>query len=154
MADTLQSKLTAPEQQQQVVQACQELIDSEVADKSGLAGLAIKAGYKAVKGIRPGFIAQVLRDLLPEFSQALEPIYARGMEAVSQGRAGGIGAYFVGQTSQVAEALLSITDDKAARSNKGIVKGTYDKLRGMAKKNVESAVPRLAQLIEQFAGKS
>jgi hypothetical protein len=33
-----------------------------------------------------------------------------------------------------------------------VVKGTYDKLRGTAKKNVEAAVPRLGKLIERHAG--
>jgi hypothetical protein len=34
----------------------------------------------------------------------------------------------------------------------GLVKGTYEKLRGTAKKNVEAAVPRVGKLIEKHGG--
>jgi hypothetical protein len=51
----------------------------------------------------------------------------------------------------VADALLSITDAKAGHSKSGMVKGTYEKLRSSAKKNVEAAVPRLATVIEKHA---
>ena len=51
--------------------------------------------------------------------------------------------------TRVADALLTITDDKAKRSKSGMVKGTYEKLRGSAKKNVEAAVPRIGAMIEK-----
>ena len=120
------------------------LIDSEVSDKSGLSGLAIKAGYGAVKNIKPGFIRNVVSDLLPEFSAALDPIF---QEAKTKGVP--VTSHFNSNSSRVADALLAITDGKAARSKSGVVKGTYEKLRGMAKKNVEAAVPRLGKVIEK-----
>jgi len=54
---------------------CIALIDAEVADKGGFTGLAIKAGYRTVQGIKPGFVRQVVTDLLPEFARALDPLY-------------------------------------------------------------------------------
>ena len=63
----------------------------------------------------------------------------------------GVREYFNANTERVADALLSITDEKAKRAKSGMVKGTYDKLRGSAKKNVEAAVPRLAAMIEKHA---
>ncbi|MGH7294162.1 MAG: DUF6918 family protein [Polyangiaceae bacterium] len=129
-----------------VVEDCLSLIDAEVADKGGLTGLAIKAGYKTVQGIKPGFVRQVVTDLLPDFAVALEPIY---QEARSKGV--GVRDHFSSNPARVADALLTITDDKAKRSKSGMVKGTYEKLRGSAKKNVEAAVPRLAAMIEKHA---
>jgi hypothetical protein len=125
---------------------CVALIDAEVADKGGLTGLAIKAGYRTVQGVKPGFVRQVVTDLLPEFARALDPLY---QEAKSTGR--GVKEYFNANTARVADALLSITDEKAKRAKSAMVKGTYDKLRGSAKKNVEAAVPRLATMIEKHA---
>src|SRR3712207_8783558 len=43
-----------------------ELIDAEVKDKGGISGLAIKAGYSTVKGIKPGFVEKAVEDLLPD----------------------------------------------------------------------------------------
>lgn len=129
-----------------MVDDCVALIDAEVADKGGLTGLAIKAGYRTVQGIKPGFVRNVVTDLLPEFAQALDPLY---QEAKAKAR--GVREYFDANASRVADALLSITDEKAKRSKSGMVKGTYEKLRGSAKKNVESAVPRLGAMIEKHA---
>ncbi|MDC0680733.1 MULTISPECIES: DUF6918 family protein [Sorangium] len=126
-----------------VVADCCTLVDEEVASKSGLSGLAVKAGYAAVKGIKPGFIQQVVEKLLPEFAKKLDPIWT---EASSGGNPS---SFFTSNRSRIADALLSITDEKAKSSSSSVVRGTYEKLRGSAKKNVEEAVPRLAQLIQK-----
>jgi hypothetical protein len=144
---TLTDVLTSDAKKAAVVDDCCTLIDQEVADKGGLSGIAIKAGYGAVKSIKPGFVKHVVNDLLPEFARALDPVYA---EAKSANRP--VSDFFSGNTGRVADALLSITDAKAEKSKSGVVKSTYDKLRGMAKKNVEAAVPRLGKLIERHAG--
>jgi hypothetical protein len=144
---SLKDVLNDPQKKPAVVDDCCALVDAEVADKGGISGLAIKAGYAAVKGIKPGFIKQVVTDLLPEFADALGPFYT---EAKDKNAA--IETHFVSNAGRVADALLAITDGKAQRSKSSVVKGTYDKLRGMAKKNVEHAVPRLARLVVKYAG--
>ena len=144
---SLTEALTSDAKKSAVVDDCLELIDAEVADKGGFSGLAIKAGYGVVKGIKPGFIKQAVADLLPEFAKALEPIYD---EAKSKSKP--VADYMKDNATRVADALLAITDAKAARSKSGAVKGTYEKLRGSAKKNVEAAIPRLGKMVEKHAG--
>jgi hypothetical protein len=143
---TLPEVLTNDSKKEQVVDACCELIDQEVADKGGISGLAIKAGYGAVKGVKPGFVRKVVADLLPEFARALDPIF---QEAKSQSKA--VPAHFESNASRAADALLAITDAKAQKAQSGAVKGAYEKLRGIAKKNVEAAVPRLGRMVDRFA---
>jgi uncharacterized protein DUF6918 len=143
---SLAETLTSESKKSVVVEDALALIDAEVADKGGLTGLAIKAGYKTVQGIKPGFVRHVVADLLPEFATALEPLY---QEAKASGN--GVRQHWTSSSSRVADALLTITDEKAKRSKSGMVKGTYEKLRGSAKKNVEAAVPRLAAMIEKHA---
>jgi hypothetical protein len=143
---SLSEAFTQEAKKSEVVDACCDIIEQEVGDKSGLSGFAIKAGYGAVKNVKPGFVRKVVSDLLPEFAVALEPIY---QEAKTQSKP--IAAHLAANSGRVADALLTITDAKAAKSTSGVVKGTYDKLRGSAKKNVEAAVPRLAKLVERFA---
>lgn len=125
-----------------VAAECLSLVEREVDAKGGLTGVALKTGYKAVRGIKPGFLDKVVYDLLPEFADAVEPF-------VSEARAGGkpIEGHLSSNASRVADALLAITDKKAERSTNSVVKGAYGKLRGMAKSNVESAVPGLARII-------
>jgi hypothetical protein len=143
---TLTEALTGDTTKSAVIEDCLSLIDAEVSDKGGLTGLAIKAGYRTVQGIKPGFVRHVVTDLLPEFALALDPLY---QQAKTSGK--GVREYFVANGTRVADALLTITDDKAKRSKSGMVKGTYEKLRGSAKKNVEAAVPRIGAMIEKHA---
>jgi hypothetical protein len=128
-----------------VADSCQ-LIDEEVSDKGGFSGAAVKMGYHAVKGVKPGFITEVVEKLLPEFAGAIDAIWAEGK--VSGNAAG----YFVSNKSRVADGLLAVTDAKAQHAKSAIVRGTYDKLRGSAKKHVEDAVPRLSRLLEKHVG--
>jgi hypothetical protein len=142
---SLVEALTDEAKKKDVVKDCCELIDAEVKDKGGISGLAIKAGYSTVKGIKPGFVEKAIEDLLPDFAKALDPVYA---DAKSQNRK--VSDFFAENGTRVADALLSITDAKAARAKSGVAKSAYDKLRSSAKKNVEQAVPRLGKLIEKY----
>ncbi len=143
---SLSDALSAADKKEAVIDDCLALIDAEVADKGGISGLALKAGYSAVKGIKPGFIRGVVTDLLPEFAQALDPFY---QEAVQKQKKPS--EYFPQNGPRVADALLSITDARAKTAKSSVVRSTYDKLRGTAKKNVEQALPRLGKLVEKHA---
>jgi len=144
---SLTDALTDPVKKKAIIEDCLQVLDAEVADKGGLSGLAIKAGYSAVKGVRPGFIRQAVTDLVPDFAAALDPIWKDAKDA---GKA--TPEFFNSNTSRVADALLAITDAKAKRAKSGLVKSTYDKLRNSAKKNVELAVPRLGKMVEKHVG--
>ena len=77
----------------------------------------------------------------------VEPVYVEGKDAGKSTI-----PHLEGNAGRVADALLAITDGKAQRSKSGVVKATYDRLRPTAKKNVEQAIPRLARLVEKYAG--
>ena len=142
---SLVEALTDEAKVKDVVRDCCSLIDAEVKEKGGISGLAIKAGYGTVKGSKPGFVEKAVEDLLPEFAKALAPIYE---DAKAQNK--GVSDFFSSNSGRVADALLSITDAKAARAKSGVAKSAYDKLRSSAKKNVEQAVPRLGKLVEKY----
>jgi hypothetical protein len=122
------------------------LIDGEVSRQKGLSGMAVKAGYKLVQGVKPGFVRNVVQGLLPEFAAVLEPIR---QQALAEGQS--VSSYFAAHSEEIAEALLEVTDSRAQKSDHGSVKGAYGKLRGSARKNVEAAVPGLGAIVEQYA---
>ena len=122
-----------------------ELVDAEVGKQRGLSGVAVKAGYKLVQGVKPGFVRNAVQSLLPEFAAALDPIRE---QALSQGQS--VSGYFQANAPAIAEALLAVTDARAQRSEHGSVKGAYAKLRGSARKNVEAAVPGLGVIVERY----
>jgi hypothetical protein len=142
---TLSDMLGAPskKREQVVADAC-GVLDDEVSGKSGLSGLAIKGAFGIIKGIKPGFVREVVDGLLDDFLKSLEPFY---QEAVSRGVKPG--THLQANAGRVADALLAVTDAKAARSQRAVVRSTYDKLRPTAKKQVETAMPRLSGLLER-----
>jgi hypothetical protein len=138
------AELGIGEKRREIIDDSLRVLALEVDDKSGLGGLAIKAAYKVVQGVRPGFVRQVVDFLLDDFLKALQPVYD---EAVQKDEAPG--PYLQRNASRVADALLAVTDDRAARAEGSIVKKTYEKLRPSAKKHVEAAAPRLADMLER-----
>lgn len=127
-----------------IIKDCERLVDDEVASKGGISGFAVKAGYGAVKGIKPGFIGRAIEKLLPDFAEKLDPIWADCMKEAQPTAA------FERQRPRVSDALLSVTDAKVQHAESGVVKKTYSTLRGSAKKHVEEAVPRLAKLLDKY----
>jgi hypothetical protein len=90
----------------------------------------------------------VVTGLLDDFLDAMDPLY---QEAKQKGRPAG--AYLLENKGRMAEGLLAVTDRKAQRAE-GMLKKAYDKLRPLAKGQVESAAPRLSQLLEKHAEKT
>jgi hypothetical protein len=127
-----------------VIDDCCRVLDEEVAAKSGLGGIAVKGAYGVVKGIKPGFVREVVDALLDDFLRALEPIRE---EAVGKNLTPG--SHLQQNASRAAETLLAVTDAKAGRAQRAVIKKTYEKLRPSAKKHVEAAVPRLGALLDK-----
>jgi hypothetical protein len=130
----------------QVIQDACRVLDQEVSDKGGITGIAIKGAYKLLQGIKPGFVPEVVDALLDDFLDALDPIY---QDAIAKKLSPGAGVK--SEPSRAADALLSVTDRRALEAKRQVVRSAYDKLRGMAKKQVEAACPRLAGLLDRHA---
>ena len=143
---SLREQLGTGDKRRRVIDDASQVLDQEVSDKSGLMGIAIKGAYKVVKGIRPGFVREVIDGLLDEFLDAVDPLY---QDAVANKRPVGSGVR--DNPARVADALLSVTDRKSEKAKSQVVKSAYEKLRPSAKKQVEAACPRLAGLLERHA---
>ena len=143
---TLSEKITAPDVHPKVIADCLQVIESEVASKRGLSGTAVKAGYAVVKKLKPGMIKDAVTKLLPEFADALQPMYERS---------GNDGDAFAKELSshpdEAADALLTVTDRKASNAKNKTLKKTYDRLRSGAKGHVAAAVPNLAKTLGRYA---
>ena len=60
------------EKRARVVDACVLLVNSEVDKKKGFGGIVIKAGYGAVKSIKPGFVRKVVDGLFDRWAAELD----------------------------------------------------------------------------------
>jgi hypothetical protein len=146
---SLKESLLVPGVRPKVIADCCLLIDEEVAAKSGLSGFAIKAAYGVVKALKANIVPEVLEGMLDDFVARLEPFAS----AWSAAPTGTLGAYISARPGEVAESLLAISDARAHKTSNQTLRKAYEKLRPMGKKNVEQAVPRLARLVEKYAGK-
>jgi hypothetical protein len=143
---TLREQLGGGDKRSKLVDDACQTLDAEVGDKGGITGLAIKGAYKLVQSIKPGFVREVVEALLDDFLDALDPIY---QEAAQKKRPAG--AYLLENSSRMADALLQVTDARAKAGKRPAIQSAYEKLRPMAKKQVEAAAPRLARLFEKHA---
>jgi uncharacterized protein DUF6918 len=142
---TLKDILLVPANRPKVITDCTKLIDEEVDSKGGLSGFAIKAAYALVKAVKPGFITEAVDHMVDDFADKLEPFWAD-----AQAKNEPVGPLMSARAGDVADALLSISDARAARAKNQGVKKAYDKLRPTGKKHVEAAVPRLGRLIAKY----
>lgn len=142
---SLKDVIADPTKRRQVVDDGVNVIEAEVADKGGLSGMAIKAAYATVKRIQPGFVGGALNHLLDDFAGKVDPFWAAALA-----KGGDPAPALVAQGSKVADALLSITDERARRAS-GPVRKAYDQLRPQGAKHVVEAMPRLAGLLKKHA---
>lgn len=142
---TLSEVVADPNKRRKVVDDGVALIEAEVADKSGLRGMAIKAAFAMVQKLRPNFVGMALNHLLDDFARQVDPFWVDCQKTGADPR-----AYFTKRGAEVADALLRITDGRAKGAS-GPVKGTYEKLRPEAQKHVQDAMPRLADMLKKNA---
>lgn len=143
---TLKELLCDSDQRDAVVRDTTQLIASEVKSKSGISGMAIKAGYKAVNAIKPSLVPDAVDSLLDRFVDKVEPFYASWVEA---GKTPGFEAFLSGRSSEAANALLAVTDERAEQADPKLRK-IYQKLRPQGEKNVQAAIPGLGRLVAKY----
>jgi hypothetical protein len=140
---TLRDKVSDPATRQRTIDEGIKTIDAEVADRTGLGGMALKAAYAMVKGIAPGIVPKLLNNMLDDMLDALQPFHDQAKQDNVD-----LKQLFGQRSSQVADALLGVTDARAAKAGGGPLKKGYEKLRPAAQKHVEQALPRLADLVK------
>ena len=147
MPATLHEILLGPDTQPMVIADCYALIQQEVSDKSGISGTAVKIAYKTVNAFMPGHIRHMVGKLLPDMVDQLEPFWA---DFNSSGGSE-FGDYLAKRGDEVAEALLSVTDEHAANSQRATILKAYRTVRGGAAKHVTAALPNLGAMIQKYA---
>lgn len=140
--------LTADDVRRSVVDDCCQLIEDEVRSKRGVSGLALKAGFKVFKKFKPGALPIAVNNLLDDFAAAVDPFFQDHLESGNRSAV----QSFRPRARQIADALLVITDRKAERFDRGLIRKTYYKLRPMAVNHTADAIPGVARLVDKYAG--
>ena len=138
---TLVEQIGQPNKRPAVINDCVELIDNQVKQK----GFIMKSAYATIKAIKKGFVAETVDSLLNDWLGKLQPHYDKWATA----KQSSFSDYIIARQDDVAEDLLSVTDQRAEKSSHGTAKKMYAKMRDGAKRNVVEAIPDLARLIEK-----
>jgi hypothetical protein len=147
MTATLQETLLAPDTQPKVLADCQALIEQQVSGMSGISGTTVKLAYKTVHAFAPGHVAYLIESLLPRMTEELEPFWA---DFTTSGGAE-FGDYLDRRGDEVSEALLSVTDARAAASERPTIIKAYRTVRGNAAKHVVAALPHVGAMVQKYA---
>jgi Family of unknown function (DUF6918) len=147
MTAPLAELLLTPETRPQVITDCCALIDQQVAEMSGISGTAVKLAHKAVVAFAPGHVRYIIETLLPKMVDQLEPYWQEF--GVSEGA--DFGDYLSKRGDEVAEALLTVTDARAAASGRPVIVRAYKSVRGHAAPHVRSALPAVGALVQKYA---
>lgn len=142
---SLKERLGVEPLRSMVVADCADLIDQQVKSKGGLSGIAIKGAYGTVKTLKKGFINEVINTLLDDWLEKLQPYH----DSWSASGSGTLAEALSRRSSDVAEDLLTVTDQRAQRTSHKTAKKAYDKMRSSAKKNVAEAIPELGSLLQR-----
>lgn len=144
---TLSDVLQADGALQQVTADCRALVEQELAAKSGVSATVLKTSYKVVTTFAPGYYESMVARIVPSLMQKLQPYW----EQFNAAGEANFGAYLSARGPEVAEALLSVTDAMAQRSNRGVIKKAYSAVRGNAAEHIQAALPSVGALVEKYA---
>ena len=143
---SLVSAVKDSERRKEIIKDCDALIREEVADKRGLTGIAVKGGFKMIKSFRPDIVPQAMDDLIDDFAEKVDPFWLECQEKGHDPQ-----QFFTQRQADVANSLLSITDERAQKSKHRVLVKAYNKLRGRAVDHIGSAMPRFAKLLVKHA---
>jgi hypothetical protein len=141
MAQSLVERLGKEPIRSKVVDECVDLVEAQVKSK----GFMIKSAYATIKAVKKRFVPEVVDTLLDEWLGKMQPHYDK-WDAT---KPGAFSDYIIARSDDVAEDLLSVTDERAERTQHGTAKKMYARMRDSAKKHVTDAIPELARLIER-----
>ena len=85
--------------------------------------------------------------LLPGMADNLQPFWA---DFNASGGAD-FGDYLTKRGDEVAEAMLAVTDARAAASGRPVIVKAYRSVRGGAGKHIQAALPQVGDLVMSYA---
>ncbi|MET3804237.1 hypothetical protein ABIB25_001223 [Nakamurella sp. UYEF19] len=145
---TLTETLLAESTRTAVVRDLVGVVNEEVREKKGVSGVTVKSAVATVRKVSPNVIGSAIDRMLPEFARVLEPFW------VDFAGNGDFGTYLAGRGEEASNALVGVTDKKAANTSRAPLRKAYGALRPRAIDNVTTALPRLGAAIQKHATSS
>ncbi len=143
---TLSEDLLAAHHRDEFLNDVVALIEHHVAHLPGLKGLSFKAGLAAANRAVPDVIPRGTRRLMPQFLDAIEPLYR---EFRASG-AGDFSVFFGRNAERAAELLLSVADARLAQSPNTAAQAFYRNFRGYVARELATEMPAFGTLMRNY----
>lgn len=140
---TLVDILGAPRHRAALITEAVSLIEAQVASSRGLKGVGLRAGLAMLKAARPGLLTRAVERLLPDFAQALEPLYRRFRESPTTD----FSVFLQQHGTEVVHAAMTTADARVARSSHASLNSGYARLRGAIEAELRAAIPAIGHLL-------
>ena len=105
-----------------------------------------------LKAARPDILPRAMQALLPDFVVALDPLYQDYLAASD--RPADFASFLQDRSDAAVDALLGVTDARAARVHNPAIKSVYARLRGGAESEVGAALPDFASLLSNYLARA
>jgi hypothetical protein len=122
-----------------------EAVEQHLGSRGGVKGMAMKAGYVALRAAKPDVALRAVRALLPSMVEALQPLH----EQFQQAGGGDFGDFLVRRADQAAALLLEVTDRRVATVQNTAAKSLYQRFRGSAAGELQVLLPTLGKLLQR-----
>ncbi len=136
----LRTLIASPDAVEQVACEAVQAVGAAVKAIRGLRGLAVRAGFDTICKVRPGFLERQVEDLLPQWCDQLDPFWAAGEQC------GDAVEYLHEHRYAVSDALLEVSDERAASATDQTARAVYARLRP----NASSRVADHIRLVGEF----
>lgn len=141
----LRDTLTSPDRKPAVVSDLAALIENQIANLTGLTGIAAKTAFATAKKSRPDVVQRAANAYLGSFADALDPFWQQF--TASQGT--DFGADLAANKAEVTAALERAMDAEAPSS--GSQRAMFDRFKPQVVKMLGGALPDLGALVQKHA---
>ncbi len=122
------------------------LIETHIANKSGLSGMAMKMGLASLRKTRPDIATRATLSLWPEIAAALAPLHAE----FSKGRGRDFGDFLTQHAERATRQLIDGVDARVALSRNGAMKALYQQFRGSAASELQKLMPAIGKTFQAY----
>jgi len=137
----LASLLNDHARRQALINDCVTLTETQVGQKTGLYGIAVKTAFATIQRLSPRVVYKAMDALIDDLAGCLEPfIEQKPSDIVST---------FTENTDAICEKLLEVSDNRVKNLDVDLVQSIYRKLRPKAHQHLSPAIPDIGQLVER-----
>lgn len=141
--NSLSSILLSMPDQEALVNDLAHTLETHIASKSGIAGMAMKMGFNALRSAKPDIAARATRTLLPDIARALDPLHSE----FKSGNSKDFGNFLGQHAERAAQLVIGATDQRIGSSKNATAKAVYQRFRGSASDELQKLLPALGQVL-------